>query len=43
MSAGVLARELDMELIRVDLSRIVSKWVGDEDYEDYLDDPEPEG
>jgi len=29
MTAGVLARELDMELFRIDLSRIVSKWIGE--------------
>jgi SpoVK/Ycf46/Vps4 family AAA+-type ATPase len=29
MCAAVIARELDMELFRVDLSRIVSKWVGE--------------
>src|SRR5436305_7677089 len=27
--ASVMARELDMELFRVDLSRIVSKWIGE--------------
>jgi SpoVK/Ycf46/Vps4 family AAA+-type ATPase len=29
MCAGVIARELDMELFRVDLSRVVSKWIGE--------------
>ncbi|MEO6953791.1 MAG: ATP-binding protein [Polyangia bacterium] len=29
MCASVMARELDMELFRVDLSRIVSKWIGE--------------
>jgi SpoVK/Ycf46/Vps4 family AAA+-type ATPase len=29
MCASVMARELDMELFRVDVSRIVSKWVGE--------------
>jgi hypothetical protein len=29
MCASVIARELDMELFRVDVSRIVSKWVGE--------------
>ena len=29
MAASVLARELDMELFRVDLSRITSKWIGE--------------
>ncbi len=29
MCASVIARELDMELFRVDLSRVVSKWVGE--------------
>jgi SpoVK/Ycf46/Vps4 family AAA+-type ATPase len=29
MSASVMARELDMELFRVDLSRVVSKWIGE--------------
>jgi ATP-dependent 26S proteasome regulatory subunit len=29
MCASVIARELDMELFRVDLSRIVSKWIGE--------------
>ena len=29
MCAGVMARELDMELFRVDLSRVVSKWIGE--------------
>ena len=29
MTAGILARELDMELFRVDLSRVVSKWIGE--------------
>lgn len=29
MCASVIARELDMELFRVDLSRVVSKWIGE--------------
>jgi SpoVK/Ycf46/Vps4 family AAA+-type ATPase len=29
MCASVMARELDMELFRVDLSRLVSKWIGE--------------
>jgi SpoVK/Ycf46/Vps4 family AAA+-type ATPase len=29
MVAGLLARELDLELYQVDLSKIVSKWVGE--------------
>jgi ATPase family associated with various cellular activities (AAA) len=29
MVAGLIARELDLELYQVDLSRIVSKWVGE--------------
>ena len=29
MCAAVVARELDMELFRVDLSRVVSKWIGE--------------
>jgi SpoVK/Ycf46/Vps4 family AAA+-type ATPase len=29
MCASIVARELDMELFRVDLSRIVSKWIGE--------------
>ena len=29
MTAGILARELDMELFRIDLSRVVSKWIGE--------------
>src|SRR5207237_4088761 len=29
MCASVMARELDMELFRVDLSRVVSKWIGE--------------
>ncbi len=29
MAAGVLARELDAELFQVDISRIVSKWIGE--------------
>jgi len=29
MTAGIMARELDMELFRVDLSRVVSKWIGE--------------
>jgi SpoVK/Ycf46/Vps4 family AAA+-type ATPase len=29
MCAGVMARELDMELFQVDLSRVVSKWIGE--------------
>ena len=29
MVAGVIARELGLELYRVDLSRVVSKWVGE--------------
>ncbi len=29
MVAGLIARELDLELFQVDLSRIVSKWVGE--------------
>jgi hypothetical protein len=29
MCASVVARELDMELFRVDLSRVVSKWIGE--------------
>jgi SpoVK/Ycf46/Vps4 family AAA+-type ATPase len=29
MVAGLLARELDLELYQIDLSRIVSKWVGE--------------
>ncbi|MDY0060856.1 MAG: AAA family ATPase [Myxococcota bacterium] len=29
MAAGVVARELDMPLYRVDLSRLVSKWIGE--------------
>ena len=29
MCAGVISRELDMELFRVDLSRVVSKWIGE--------------
>ncbi len=29
MVAGIMARELDMEIFRVDLSRVVSKWIGE--------------
>jgi AAA+ superfamily predicted ATPase len=29
MCASVMARELDMELFRIDLSRVVSKWIGE--------------
>jgi ATPase family associated with various cellular activities (AAA)/Winged helix domain, variant len=29
MCAAVMARELDMELFQVDLSRVVSKWIGE--------------
>jgi SpoVK/Ycf46/Vps4 family AAA+-type ATPase len=29
MVAGIMARELDMELFRIDLSRVVSKWIGE--------------
>jgi hypothetical protein len=29
MLAGIVARELDLELYQVDLSRVVSKWVGE--------------
>ncbi len=29
MCASVIARELDMELFQVDLSRVVSKWIGE--------------
>ncbi|HUH02594.1 MAG TPA: ATP-binding protein [Kofleriaceae bacterium] len=29
MVAGIIARELDLELYQVDLSRVVSKWVGE--------------
>src|SRR5581483_3748622 len=29
MCASVIARELDMELFSVDLSRVVSKWIGE--------------
>ena len=29
MCASVMARELDMEVFRVDLSRVVSKWIGE--------------
>src|SRR5262249_10557027 len=29
MVAGLLARELDLDLYQVDLSRVVSKWVGE--------------
>jgi SpoVK/Ycf46/Vps4 family AAA+-type ATPase len=29
MCASVMARELDMELFQVDLSRVVSKWIGE--------------
>ena len=29
MCASIVARELDMELFRVDLSRVVSKWIGE--------------
>jgi len=29
MAAGIIARELDLELFQVDLSQIVSKWVGE--------------
>lgn len=29
MCASVMARELDMELFRVELSRVVSKWIGE--------------
>jgi hypothetical protein len=29
MCASIMARELDMELFRVDLSRVVSKWIGE--------------
>src|SRR5205823_7993253 len=29
MCASIVARELEMELFRVDLSRVVSKWIGE--------------
>src|SRR5438045_9773062 len=29
MVAGLIARELDLELYQVDLSKVVSKWVGE--------------